>query len=192
MKKLFTLLLVATLFVACDDKKKSDNEGHAAMIEASKNGALKTNNEPAVIGSAFMDNGTINPIIGGDLNTEKVWLTYIQAHNDRDLDKITAINTTDWEAYLPDGRVLKGPDAQTELLKTWFKTSNPKWKVQWMITNNSNNEEGVMTQWLTTGNDLTDTDEEGNETVQHQVHDIKFVDGKIKRINIYDRLKTIE
>jgi len=37
MKKLFTLLLVAILFVACDDKKKSDNEGHAAMIEASKN-----------------------------------------------------------------------------------------------------------------------------------------------------------
>ena len=88
--------------------------------------------------------------------------------------------------------MLKGPDAQTELLKTWFKTSNPKWEVSWMITNNSKNEEGVMDQWLTTGNNLTDTDEEGNETVQHQVHDIQFVDGKIKKINIYDRLKTIE
>ena len=109
MKKLFTLLLVATLFVACDDKKKSDNEGHAAMIEASKNGALKTNNEPAVIGSAYMEDRSINPIIGGDLNTQKVWLAYIQAHNERDLDKITAINTTDWEAYFPMEDCLKDP-----------------------------------------------------------------------------------
>ena len=192
MKKLFSLLLIATLFVACDDKNKSDNEGHAAMIEASKNGALKTNNEPAVIGSSYMEDRSINPIIGGDLNTQEIWLAYIQAHNDRDLDQITAINTTDWEAYLPNGNVLKGPDAQIELLNTWFKTSNPKWEVSWMITNNSKNEEGVMSQWLTTGNNLTDTDEEGKETVQHQVHDIQFVDDKIKRINIYDRLKTIE
>lgn len=192
MKKLLTLLLVATLFVACDDKKKSDNEEHAAMIEASKNETLKTNNEPAIIGSAYMEDRSINPIIGGDLNTQKVWLAYIQAHNERDLEQITAINTTDWEAYLPDGSLLKGPDAQTELLKTWFKTSNPKWEVSWMITNNSKNEEGVMDQWLTTGNNLTDTDEEGNETVQHQIHDIQFVDGKIKKINIYDRLKTTE
>ena len=41
MKKLLTLLLAAILLVACNNKKKTDGEAHASMIEASKNGSLK-------------------------------------------------------------------------------------------------------------------------------------------------------
>lgn len=175
MKNILLITILSLVLISCDKPLEKQTE--------------KTN-EPTVIGSAMMDDGKINPIIGGDLNTQKVWLAYIQAHNDRNLDKITEINATEWEAYLPDGGLVKGQDAQIELLNTWFKTSNPKWKVQWMITNNSKNEEGIMTQWLTTGNDLTDTDQEGNETIEHQVHDIQFIDGKIKKINIYTRSKT--
>jgi hypothetical protein len=36
MKKLFTLLLTATLFTACNNTNKSDGEAHAAMIESVK------------------------------------------------------------------------------------------------------------------------------------------------------------
>ena len=41
MKKLFTLLLTAILLLACNNKKKTNSEAHASMIEASKNGSLK-------------------------------------------------------------------------------------------------------------------------------------------------------
>ena len=41
MKKLFTLLLIAILVVACNNKKKTNAEGHASMIETSKDGSLK-------------------------------------------------------------------------------------------------------------------------------------------------------
>ncbi len=34
MKNLFKLLLASTLFVACNNTKKSDGEAHAAMIES--------------------------------------------------------------------------------------------------------------------------------------------------------------
>ena len=34
MKNLFTLLLASTLFVACNNTKKSDGEAHKAMIES--------------------------------------------------------------------------------------------------------------------------------------------------------------
>ena len=32
-------------------------------------------------------------------------------------------------------------------------------------------------------------DEEGNETLEHHVHDIEFAGDKIKKINVYSRLK---
>ena len=33
----------------------------------------------------------------------------------------------------------------------------------------------------------SDVDENGNEISEHNVHDIMFVDGKIKKINVYRR-----
>jgi predicted RNase H-like HicB family nuclease len=49
-----------------------------------------------------------------------------------------------------------------------------------------------MTHWLTTGNTYTDTDADGNEVLEHHIHDMEFVDGKIKKINVYSRAKTME
>ena len=181
MKKLFTILLAAFVFTACNDAQNSNEKA-----------STKEDLKPAVIGSAYMEDRSVNPITGGDLNTEQVWLDYVQAHNDKNLEKIAELNHPEWEGFLPDGRTLKGTDAQMELLKTWFETSNPKWEVQWMITNDSKNEKGEMTHWLTTGNTYTDTDADGNEILEHHIHDMQFVDGKIKKINVYSRAKTME
>ena len=41
MKKLIILLITASLFVACNNKKESDGKAQASMIEASQNGSLK-------------------------------------------------------------------------------------------------------------------------------------------------------
>lgn len=41
MKKLIILLITASLFVACNNKKKTDGEANASMIEAAQNGSLK-------------------------------------------------------------------------------------------------------------------------------------------------------
>ncbi len=194
MKKLLTLLLAAFVFTACNDAKKNDGQKQPMNVE------LGVNDDdpnappppPAVIGSAYMEDRSVSLITGGDLNTEKVWLDYVQAHNDKNLEKIAELNHPEWEGFLPDGRTLKGTDAQMELLKTWFETSNPKWEVQWMITNDSKNEKGEMTHWLTTGNTYTDSDADGNEILEHHIHDMQFVDGKIKKINVYSRAKTME
>ena len=194
MKKLLTLLLAAFVFTACNDAKKNDDQKPPMNVE------LGVNDDdpnappppPTVIGSAYMEDRSVSLITGGDLNTEKVWLDYVQAHNDKNLEKIAELNHPEWEGFLPDGRTLKGTDAQMELLKTWFETSNPKWEVQWMITNDSKNEKGEMTHWLTTGNTYTDSDADGNEILEHHIHDMQFVDGKIKKINVYSRAKTME
>jgi len=63
----------------------------------------------------------------------------------------------------PDGTAIKGNAAHIEWLDAWFKTSDePKWKVKWMIANTGPSEQGEIETWLTTGNDITFNDAEGN------------------------------
>lgn len=148
---------------------------------------------PTEIGSALMEGTSeMTPILVGETSNQAVWLEYIQAHNDRDLDKIAEINADDWEGYTADGSVLKGTDAHIETLDNWFKTASPKWEVKWMIANAAKNKDGVIEQWLTTGNDYTDVDPDGNPIFEYNVHDILFVDGKIKKINVYKRAQPVE
>ena len=61
-----------------------------------------------------------------------------------------------------------------------------------MIANAAKNKEGIIKQWLTTGNEYTDVDENGDEIFEHNVHDILFKNGKIKKINVYKRAKAQE
>ena len=61
-----------------------------------------------------------------------------------------------------------------------------------MIANSGEDENGEMTQWPTTANDLTDVDEQGNEIIEHHVHDVQFENGKIKKIYVYSRYKAQE
>ena len=143
----------------------------------------------AVIGTVFSDDGTANKLLEGNAGKQQIWVNYIQAHNDRDLDGIATVNADDWEGYLPDGGVIKGNTTHIEFLKDWFSSSeNPKWKVMWMIANDGATNGGATETWLTTGNDITFNDADGNQATEHHVHDIQFVGDKIKRINVYSRL----
>ena len=146
--------------------------------------------DPVIIGSVKMP-GTdvLTPLLVGETNNQQTWIDYIKAHNERNLDKIAQINAKDWIGYTPDGYVVKGTKAQTEALDDWFRSSDPKWEVKWMIANAAKNKDGVIEQWLTTGNDYTDVDESRNEIFEYNVHDVQFINGKIKRINVYKRAK---
>jgi len=173
MKNIFYLSILSLILISCSSSNQN-----------------QSSNETEIIGSGTLENGKKVQIVIGDTNNEQVWIDYIKAHNDRDLDKIAEINADDWEGYTADGSVVKGNEAHIEILDNWFKTASPKWEIKWMIANAAENEEGVIVQWLTTGNDYTDIDENGNEIFEHNVHDVQFVDGKIKRINVYSRAKA--
>ena len=141
-----------------------------------------------IIGTVFSDDGTPNELVAGNTDKQQIWVDYIQAHNDRDLEKIAEINADDWEGYVPDGAVIKGNAAHIEWLKEWFGSSdNPKWQVRWMIANDGADDEGAVETWLTTGNDITFNDADGNEVTEHHVHDVQFVGNEIRRVNVYSR-----
>ena len=89
-----------------------------------------------IIGTVFSDDGAANPLVACDTALQQIWVDYIQAHNDRDLEKIAAINAEDWTGYLPDGNVVNGNAAHIEFLDALFKSSdNPSCEVKWMVTN---------------------------------------------------------
>jgi hypothetical protein len=178
MKKIYSLILILIFANACQINQESNSSKKDSVIE---------------IGSAMMD-GTnmMTPIIVGEVSNQAIWLDYINAHNEKNLDRIAEINAADWEGYTADGSVVKGSEAHIEILDNWFKSANPKWEVKWMIANAAKNKEGVIEQWLTTGNDYSDVDADGNEIFEHNVHDILFVNGKIKKINVYKRAKAKE
>lgn len=172
MKNIAYLTLFAFLFLSCNTEVKKE---------------INIDLDPAVIGTWNLDNGETTSIIAGDTKNQQIWLDYIEAHNQKDLDKIASMNHEGWEGYLFDGTVVKGNKNHINFLKGWFEASSPKWQTKWMITNAGVDETGEMTQWLASGDDMKQIDAEGNETLLHLFHDIQFVDGKIKKIYVYSR-----
>ena len=145
-------------------------------------------NTPAVIGTTLGAEGTSSDIIAGNTDHVQIWVDYINAHNERNLDKIAEINSEEWVGYPPNGNVIRGNEAHIEFLDEWFKSpANPQWTVKWMIANKGADAEGNMQEFLTTGNDITFIDEEGNEVVENHVHDIMFENGKIRTIFVYSK-----
>lgn len=80
MKRIIAFTVLSLMVTSCNFKA---------------NGADEVSNEQMVIGSVTMEDGTSNPVLFGETKNEQIWLDYIKAHNDRDLDKIAAVNAED-------------------------------------------------------------------------------------------------
>lgn len=113
MKNNFAYIMLVMLLIGCTNNQPQNS----------------TESPDLKIGSAIMDGTTeMTPIIAGETSNQEIWLKYIQAHNDKNLDIIAEINAEDWEGYTADGSVLKGNKAHIEVLDNWFK-SPPKEKI---------------------------------------------------------------
>ena len=192
MKKVFIILLGATLFCACNETKKSDGEAHAAMIQASIEGNLGKDAAGKEIGVQISKKGEKIALYGGDMAAVSLWETYVKAHNERDLETIAALNAEkDFMVYGSTGEVIKVTKAHVAFLTTWFKEANPTWTTRFLITNMYTDKEGKVQQWITSGHDVTLT-VEGKEVKVNQVHDALIVDGKIKEFSVNQRVLAPE
>jgi len=125
------------------------------------------------------------------MTTTRLWEAYIKAHNEKDLKTIQNINDDSFKGYPPNGDVIDGSKAHIVFLEDWFSKSSPKWRTKYMIANQFTDTKGVLNQWVTSGQDLTDT-VDGEEVTLHHVHDVLFVNGKIKMIYVYERATAKE
>jgi len=148
----------------------------ASIVQA---GHHEASEKPPVIGMGLSAGGESKPLYAGDLSNMKIWEEYIQAHNDRDFEKIASMNAEDFRVVMANGETVVGSKAQRETLEGWIQESNTTWEIQWIIPNNAENDDGEMEEWLATGQMLTMTDNEGNTSMEYHLVDVKLDEGKI-------------
>tara|TARA_B100000497_G_C7695845_1_gene424993 strand:+ start:228 stop:758 length:531 start_codon:yes stop_codon:yes gene_type:complete len=121
-------------------------------------------------------------IVASDSLTE-VWMNYIKAHNDRDLETIMSMNTDSISIEDQDGRLIQGNEMHIAALESWFTAEDPKWEVYWAMPYKAVN---GGEEWIIAGHQVTVTID-GKEKVQLQMIDGQIENGKIKQFYIYSR-----
>ena len=149
------------------------------MASIVKAGHHEEKQKPPVIGMGLSAGGESKPLYAGALSNMKIWEDYIQAHNDRDFEKIASMNAEDFRVVMANGQTVVGSKAQRETLEGWIQESNTTWEIQWIIPNNAENDDGEMEEWLATGQMLTMTDSEGNTSMEYHLVDVRLEEGKI-------------
>ena len=146
---------------------------------AAQAGHYEADEEQVLIGMGLSMDGESKPLYTGSASLMTIWQEWIDAHNDRDFDKIAAMNGDAFRVMLPNGQRIVGSDEHRALLEGWIAEANTTWEVWWMIPNKIENAEGEMEEWLSSGNMLTMTDAEGAVSREFHQVDMQFVDGKL-------------
>ena len=94
------------------------------------------------------------------------------------------MNAEDFSGVAADGQLVSGSVAQKEFLQSWIAEENPKWRVWWVIANDGENSDGVMEEWLATGNLVTTIGADGTEKVSYETIDVLLEAGKVKTLNV--------
>ena len=146
---------------------------------AAQAGHHETDREQVVIGVGLSMGGESKPLYAGTALLMTIWQEWIGAHNDRDFEKIAVMASDKFKVMLPNGQKIVGGDAHRALLQDWIAEANTTWEMWWMIPTKTENADGEIEEWLSSGNMLTMTDAEG--TVSREFHqvDMQFVDGKL-------------
>ena len=141
----------------------------------------------AVIGYEISEDGAKLDIVAGDASLVKIWVDYVEAHNQRDLEAIDKSNADDIVGKAPNGIIVNGSAEHTAFLKNWFDTSNPSWEFVYAMANDVPQADGSIHHWVTSSYKVTDTID-GKEVVSREFFDVRIENKKIKEILVASRL----
>ncbi len=148
-------------------------------------------NIATVIGYEISNDGKRTDLLAGDMSHIKIWVDYVEAHNQRDLDAIRKTNADDFEGRAPNGAIIKGPDAHIAFLEDWFASSNPQWEYNFAIANDVPQADGTVHHWVTSSYTVTQT-VDGKEMVTEEMIDTRIENNKVKYILAASRLVPAE
>ena len=137
--------------------------------------------EPAVEGVGFFKPMPGEKFITGSDDVLDVWMKYIDAHNNQDLETIASMGVDSLYILGPDGSEIKSKEEQAALLEGWFAVANPKWDAYWGMPYKS---VPSGADWVIAGHNVTQTIE-GEETTMLQMIDGEIKDGKVVRFFVY-------
>ena len=114
----------------------------------------------------------------------EMYLKFIDAHNNRDIETIKSLEAEDIRIDVPDGSRIEGPDAHAEALSVWFESeADPKWNVFWVMPYVG---QPSGQTWIVGGHSLTQTID-GEEVTTVQMIDAQVEDGLFKWAIIYEK-----
>tara|TARA_B100000927_G_scaffold116377_1_gene94176 strand:+ start:111 stop:611 length:501 start_codon:yes stop_codon:yes gene_type:complete len=162
MRKLFILILAVT-FTACNAPAEQVGAGFFTPVEGE------------------------NYVIGSDEVTD-VWVKYIDAHNNRDMDAIMEMNSDSISITGPDGARINGKEMHEQALTAWFEAENPRWETFWAMPYKAVQSGST---WVIAGHRMT-LDMQGEEVNVWSMIDAEIVDGKVSRFFVYNRASSPE
>ena len=143
-----------------------------------------------VIGYEILDGEKLD-IVAGDPSHIKIWVDYVEAHNQRDLEAIDKTNASNFEGKAANGVIINGAEAHAAFLKEWFMTSNPTWKYNYAMANDVPQADGSIHHWVTSSYTVTDIID-GKEVVSDDLFDVRIENKKILKINVASRAVLAE
>tara|TARA_B100000575_G_C23006942_1_gene580136 strand:- start:318 stop:818 length:501 start_codon:yes stop_codon:yes gene_type:complete len=156
MKKLFILILAIT-FTACNAPVNQDGAGFFIYDEGEKY------------------------VVGSDDITD-IWVKYIDAHNDRDMETIMEMESDSIAIVGPDGARIIGKEMHEQALTAWFESEDPKWEIYWAMPYQGVNNGA---SWVVAGHAVT-LQVEGKEVKVNSMIDGEVIDGKVSRFFVYN------
>ena len=174
MKKFKLMITVAVLAVI---SYSCNNSAVERMVD-------KMQPDPVVLeqeGAGFFSPQPEEKFVVASDDVTDVWMKYIDAHNNGDVEAIMAMESDSIYIMGPEGAVIKGKEAHAAMLKVWFETANPKWNVYWAMPYI-----GVTggEEWIIAGHNTTST-VDGVKTTVLDMIDANIKDGMVQKFWVY-------
>ena len=182
MKKFKLIITVAVLAVI---SYSCNNSAVERMVD-------KMQPEPVVLeqeGAGFFVNQPDEKFVVGSDDVMDIWMKYIDAHNNKDLDVIREMNADStqqfgsFKVFDAFGDLVDGVDSHIEKLSGWFEAENPQWNTFFSYTMKV---DGQIGEWVISGHRLKRT-VDGEEKMSVDLADVYIEDGKIGAFYIYTR-----
>ena len=175
MKKFKLIMTVAVLAVI---SYSCNNSAVERMVD-------KMQPEPVVIeqeGAGFFTSQPEEKFVVGSDDVMDIWMKYIDAHNNQDMEAILAMETDSIFILSPDGSTIRGKENHKAALSAWFEAANPKWNVYWGMPY-----KGVPggAEWIIAGHLVTQTidgvEVKHRDMIDGYIND----DGLVSRFYVY-------
>ena len=169
MKKLLALVLILIISISCKQKVIEK------IIEVDREVGYLLTPEKTFTASS------------GDNSIVELWDEYIKAHNNRDLESISEMNSDSIQIYGPHGEIIEGIDNHLSFLEGWFEGASPKWKTFFSFPMKVNSMESQKDgQWVVSGA-VVKMNVDGAEINVTQLYDVYSENGKIMKFYVYER-----
>ena len=151
------------------------------IILAMASCASPSGSDAAVEGVGFFKPMPDEKFIAGSDDVLDVWMKYLDAHNNQDIETIKSMSSDSIYILSPDGSEIFTKEQQATVLAEWFAVANPKWDAYWALPYKS---VPSGADWVIAGHEVTTT-VNGEETSELNMIDGEIVDGKIARFFVY-------